>query len=156
VAAASVQWWGWLLVQVKVVATVIPVHTMKVYREIWGAAPRVLNIGTIGGGQIQAAVALPQGKERLMTLNRGQGEPQGRTGRFGEKKVSFTGRKRATAMLLRCSLLDAVLVTGGGLRYLPTGAEDDSSVSFSITAVHTLYASCRRHPGYAGAKRHVA
>jgi hypothetical protein len=78
---------GWLLVKVKVVATVNPAHAMEVYRGIWNAAPRFLNIGTIGG-QIHAAAALPQEKERLMTLNRGQGKPQGRTGRFGEKFLS--------------------------------------------------------------------
>ena len=83
------------MVKVKVLANVIPAPAMKVYRGIWGAAPRFLNIGTTEGGHIHAAAALPQGKERLMTLNRGLGEPQGWTGRFGEK-VSFTDRKWAT------------------------------------------------------------
>ena len=47
---ALVQWRGWLSVKVKVVATVIPTHAMKVYTGIWGATPRFLNTGTIGGG----------------------------------------------------------------------------------------------------------
>jgi len=55
-----------------------------------------------------------------------------------KKEVSLPGRKKATARMWRWILLDAVLVTSGHLRYLPTGAEDGSSVNFSIIAVHTM------------------